>query len=138
MAITYQVRSCKNPCGTAGTDYASCQAVKTGDYDFNDLANDIAEITAITPAEVRGVVAAYVMEVKRALINGNTIEMDKLGTIKPGIKGHCFAQSAIVADDFNPSEYIDGFRVRFIPNSSMLRYVRMYGKTKRVSSSLMD
>ena len=44
MAITYKVLKCKNPNGIDDVNYYSARAVKTGDYDFDDLADDLASM----------------------------------------------------------------------------------------------
>ena len=42
-AIVYAVTKCKNPKNPDSEDYLSCKARNTGTYDFDDLAEDIAE-----------------------------------------------------------------------------------------------
>ena len=44
MAITYKVLKCKNPNGIDDVNYYSARAVKTGGYDFDDLADDLASM----------------------------------------------------------------------------------------------
>ena len=138
MAIPYQVRSCKNPCGTAGHEYASCQAVKSGDYDFDSLAADISNATTMTKADAIGVLTAIKHSLKQALLSGQRIVLDELGALQMGIRSHCFDQTVIGTRDFDPQAYIQGVKIKFRPEAELLKYVRLYAKTKRVSSSLMD
>ena len=58
MPITYQVVKCSNPNGAEGVDYATNRAVKTGDYGFKYLAEDIQFATTVTHADVVAVLTA--------------------------------------------------------------------------------
>ena len=57
MAITYKVCKCRNP-KAPDTPYFKATAVKTSDYDFNDLAEDIADGTTVTKADCMAVFTA--------------------------------------------------------------------------------
>ena len=57
MPITYQIVGCSNPRGAEGVDYATNRAVKTGDYDFKSLAEDIQFATTVTKADVVAVLS---------------------------------------------------------------------------------
>ena len=50
MSVNYAVRKCKNPGKNAveGTTYYACRAIKTNDYTFDELAEDISFSTTVT------------------------------------------------------------------------------------------
>ncbi|MBO7466826.1 MAG: DNA-binding protein, partial [Bacteroidaceae bacterium] len=65
MAVTYKVLKCKNPKGSSGVLYANDRAVKTGDYDFDALADDIQYSTTVTKADVIAVLTAAQAYIKK-------------------------------------------------------------------------
>ena len=60
MSVTYKISKCKNPGKNAvqGVNYYSGKAVKTGEYTFADLANDINNSTTVTAADAMAVFRA--------------------------------------------------------------------------------
>ena len=137
MPVNYKVVSCSNPAGAEGTDYASSRAVKTGDYAFKDLAEDIQFATTVTKADVVAVLTAAKEYIKKGLLQGQRIVLDELGSLQVSLKSRCFPQSAIAAADFNPSSYIEGANIRFRAESDLLKYIRASFSVKRVPSDLM-
>ena len=137
MAVTYKVVSCSNPAGAEGTDYAADRAVKTGDYTFKELAEDIQFATTVTKADVVAVLTAAKEYIKKGLLQGQRIVLDELGSMQVSLKSRCFPVSAIAADDFDPSSYIEGANIRFRPEAELIKYVRSMYSVKRVPSDLM-
>jgi len=58
MAVNYKVIGCTNPKGSEGVDYACNRAVKSGDYTFKELAEDIQFATTVTKPDVVAVLTA--------------------------------------------------------------------------------
>ena len=137
MAITYKVVPCSNPAGAEGTDYAADRAVKTGDYTFKELAEDIQFATTVTKADVVATLTAAKEYIKKGLLAGQRVVLDELGALQVGLKSRCFPQSALTADDFDPSTYIDNANIKFRPESELIKYVRASYTVKRVPSDLM-
>lgn len=137
MAITYKVVECTNPSGAAGVDYACDRAVKTGDYTFKDLAEDIQFSTTVTKADVVAVLTAAKEYIKKGLLAGQRVVLDELGALKVGLKSKCFAQTAISSTTFNPASYIEGIKVSFRPESELIKSLRASYSVKRVSSDLL-
>ena len=137
MAVTYKVVACTNPAGDEGVDYAACRAVKTGDYDFKALAEDIQFATTVTKADVVAVLTAAKEYIKKGLLQGQRIVLDELGSLQVSLKSRCFPVSAIAADDFDPSSYIEGANIRFRAEAELIKYVRSMYSVKRVPSDLM-
>ncbi len=138
MSITYQVRPCINPNGETGVDYAANFAVKTGDYDFDQLVEDIQFSTTATSADIVAVLKAAQEYIKKGLLAGQRIVLEDIGAMELRLRSKCYKQSLIGTDDFNPGSYIKGCRVLFRPNASLLKHVRLYYKVKRIPSELMD
>ena len=137
MAITYQIVGCTNPKGAEGVDYACNRAVKTGDYDFKSLAEDIQFATTATKADIVAVLTAAKEFIKLHLLQGQRIVLQELGAFQANINSKCFAQSVIPADSFDPASYIKGVGIRFRADADLLRYVRTNRQLKRVPSELL-
>ena len=137
MAVTYKVVACANPAGDEGVDYACNRAVKTGDYDFKALAEDIQFATTVTKADVVAVLTAAKEYIKKGLLAGQRIVLDELGALQMNLKGRCFRQSTMTSANFDPSSYIDGVGIRFRAEADLLKYVRAQYSVKRVASDLM-
>ena len=75
MAIVYAVTKCKNP-KYPDAEYLSCKSRNTGTYDFDDLAEDIAESTTVTKADAMAVLGAIRPKIKKALLNGQRVVLN--------------------------------------------------------------
>ncbi|MBO4589598.1 MAG: hypothetical protein J5698_01315 [Bacteroidaceae bacterium] len=137
MAITYKVLKCTNPKGSQGVQYATDRAVKTGDYSFKELAEDIQFSTTVTKADVVAVLTAAQEYIKKGLLAGQRVVLDEIGALRLNLKARCFAQSAISGDDFDPSTFIKGVRVSFRPEASLIKNLRANYSVRRISSTLM-
>jgi predicted histone-like DNA-binding protein len=137
MPITYQIVGCTNPRGAEGVDYATNRAVKTGDYDFKSLAEDIQFATTVTKADVVAVLTAAKEFIKTHLLQGQRIVLEEIGALQANLQSKCFAQSVIPAESFDPSSYIKKVGIRFRPEADLLKYVRTNKTLKRVPSELL-
>ena len=137
MPITYQVIKCVNPKGAEDVDYATNHAVKTGDYDFKSLTEDIQFATTATKADIVAVLTAAKEFIKTHLLQGQRIVLSEIGALQANISSKCFAQSVISLDAFDPSSYIKKVNIRFRPEADLLKYVRMNRQLKRVPSELL-
>ena len=89
MPITYKVVKCRNP-KYPEVNYFKGTAVKTGDYDFNDLAEDIAESTTVTKADCLAVLAAIKPKIKKALLAGQRVVLSELGSFVISLQGKSY------------------------------------------------
>ena len=137
MPITYQIVGCTNPRGAEGVDYATNRAVKTGDYDFKHLAEDIQFATTATKADIIAVLTAAKEFIKEHLLQGQRIVLQEIGALQANLQSKCFAQSVIPAESFDPSSYIKKVGIRFRPEADLLKYVRTNKQLKRVPSELL-
>jgi predicted histone-like DNA-binding protein len=138
MPITYQIVGCTNPKGAEGVEYATNRAVKTGDYDFKSLTEDIQFATTATKADIVAVLTAAKEFIKTHLLQGQRIVLSEIGALQANVRSKCFAQSVIPSDSFDPSSFIKGVGIRFRPEADLLKYVRTNRSLKRVPSALMS
>lgn len=137
MPITYKVLKCKNPRGASGTLYAADRAVKTGDYTFDELTNDIQVSTTVTKADVVAVLTAAQEFIRRGLLSGQRVVMDRLGAFQVQLRCQCYPQTQISSSDFDPASYIKTVYVRFRPDANLIKHIRSDYRVRRLSSSLM-
>ncbi|MBR4338015.1 MAG: hypothetical protein IKP91_07250 [Bacteroidaceae bacterium] len=137
MPVTYQIVGCSNPRGAEGVDYACNRTVKTGDYTFEALAEDIQYATTATKADIIAVLTAAKEMIKKSLLLGQRVVLAELGALQVNIKSKTFAQSVIPAQSFDPVSYIKGTGIRFRPEASLLKYIRTNRQLKRVPSELL-
>jgi hypothetical protein len=138
MPVTYQVVGCTNPKGAEGVEYATNRAVKTGDYDFKQLADDIQFATTATKADIVAVLTAAKEFIKSHLLQGQRIVLAELGALQVNLSSKCFAQSVIPSDSFDPYSFIKGVGIRFRAEPDLLKYIRTNRTLKRVPSSLLS
>lgn len=86
--------------------YAS---VKTdGEVSIDNLTKEIEKFSALSEADIRGVIIALENVIQNELANGKIIRMDKLGSFYPSLSSEGSATEA----DFNVS-LIKGAKVNF-------------------------
>ena len=135
--INYKVSRTKNPNGIEGTTYYSAKAVKTGDYTFEQLAEDINNSTTVTKADAMAVLASIKPFVTKALLAGQSVVLQDLGRFQVTLQGKCYAQADIAAEDFNPASKIKSHRIIFKPDVKLKRDVAGGLSLKRLSSDAM-
>ena len=137
MPITYRVSKCSNP-KYPEVDYFKGTAVKTGDYSFEDLADDIALATTCTKGDIMAVLASIKPFITKALLGGQRVVLNDLGSFHIGIQGKCYNQEAMQRDDFSPSAFIRGHRIIFRPEVKLKKDIAKGFSLKRISSDAMD
>lgn len=139
MSVNYAVRKTKNPSKNAveGVQYFAGRAVKTSDYTFEDLANDINDSTTVTRADAMAVLGSIKPFVTRALLAGQAVVLQDLGRLQIGLRGKCYSQDAMAASDFSPSAMITGHRVVFRPEVKLKADIAGKLSLKRISSEAM-
>ena len=137
MAITYKVVKCRNP-KYPEVDYYNGRAVKTGDYDFEELAEDIAESTTCTKADAMAVLAAIKPKIKKALLAGKRVVLNDLGSFVIGVRGRSYNAETMASEEFSPSAMIKGWSLRFMPEVRLKKELAKDFKLKRISSEVME
>ena len=137
MAVNYAVMKTKNPNGVQGTDYFHGRAVKTSDYDFEDLAGDVQMSTTVTEADVLGVLRAMKGYIVKALLAGRVVVLNDIGRFQIGLKGKCYTAETMQAEGFTPASMIKGHRIVFRPDAKLKSAIAGALTLKRVSSEAM-
>ena len=136
MSINYKVSRCKNPGKNAveGVNYFSCKASKVSDYDFKELADDIATATTVTKADALAVLASIKPYIKNALLSGRRVVLNDLGSFVISVRSKCFSQDAMAASDFSPSAQIRGYHINFRPEVELKKEIAQKITFKRVTA----
>ena len=137
MAIPYRVVKTKNP-KDRDNEYFAGRAIKTSDYNFDDIADDIASQSTVSKADAMAVLTALKPLMKKALLAGRRVVLPELGAFQIGINGKCYPQAALTDEEFSPSSMIKGHRVHFRINPQLKKEVAMGFQLKRVSSEWME
>ena len=86
MSIKYKVIEKAQP-GVAGGGIKKWYAtiVTDGELTVDDLTNKIEKFSALSEADIRGVIIALENVIHEELINGKIIRLDKLGSFYPSL-----------------------------------------------------
>ena len=137
MAINYKVTKCRNPKGDEETDYFKGTAVKTSDYMFDDLVEDIALATTVTKGDAMAVLASIKPFVTKALLAGRRVVLQDLGAFHISLQGKCYTAQKMQGEDFSPAAMIKGHRVVFRPEVKLKKDIAKGIQLKRISSEAM-
>ena len=133
MAITYRVSKTKNPQGIEGMNYLANKFVKTSDYTFEELAEDINNSTTVTQADAFAVLKAMKKYIKQALLAGRRVVLSDLGALRMSIVGKVFTADDLKNKEFVPSSKIKGIGVNFRPEAKLIKELRAEAKLQRVA-----
>ena len=136
MPITYKVAKCRNP-KNPDVDYFKGTAVKTGDYTFEELTEDIALATTCTKGDIMAVLASIKPFITKALLNGSRVVLNDLGSFHVSLQGKCYNAATLADPEFKPSEMLRGHRIVFRPEVDLKKEVAKNLKLKRISSEYL-
>ena len=136
MAISYKVCKCRNP-KNPDVDHYKGTAVKSSDYDFEDLADDLALATTVTKADALAVLASIKPFITKALLAGRRVVLNDLGSFHVSLQGKCYTAEERADELFKPSEYIKGHRIVFRPEVKLKNEVAKNVKLQRISSDVL-
>ena len=110
MPIKYNLIERGEP-GITGGGNKKWYAVATNDGELtvDDLTKQIEKFSALSEADIRGVIIALENVIQDNLANGKIIRLDKLGSFYPTLS----SKGADTEEDFDTS-YIRGASVRFL------------------------
>lgn len=135
MSLKYRIAKSKNPGKNAveGVQYYANKAVKTDDYTFDELAQDINDSTTITEADAYAVLKSMKKYIRKALLAGRRVVLTDLGSMKLSLRSRCFSEDTMAASDFEPSSMIRGIAVNFRPNAALISDLRTNVQYERLS-----
>lgn len=100
MSIKYTVVEKSQPgVRGGGTKKWYAQAVTTGEMGIDDLVKQIEKFSALSEADIKGVLVALENVAQEALANGLMVRLEKLGTLYPTLS----SGGADTAEAFTPS-----------------------------------
>jgi predicted histone-like DNA-binding protein len=135
--ITYAVKKVRNP-KSPDADYCSNRAQKSGDYDFKELADDIAHATTCTKGDAMAVLMSIKPFIVKALLAGKSVHLDELGSFIISIHGKAFPQEVTTDKEFKPSDMIRGWKVVFRPDVELKKSIADNIRYQRISSECME
>jgi predicted histone-like DNA-binding protein len=138
MSINYSVKKCKNPKGVEGTNYYSCRAIKTNDYTFEELAEDISFSTTVTKPDAKAVLAVIKPFITKALLAGRAVVLEDLGRFQVSLQSKCFPKAALDDKTFIPSSMIKGHRILFRPEVALKKEIASKLSLNRVVSEVKE
>jgi len=111
MPIKYNVIERTQP-GVAGGGTKKWYAVvaNDGELTIDDLTRQIEKFSALSEADIRGVIIALENVIQDSLANGKIIRLDKLGSFYPSLSSN----GAATAEEFD-SSLIKGTKVNYRP-----------------------
>jgi len=127
MSIKYKLIEKGQP-GVAGGGtkkwYASI--VTDGELDIDDIVKQIEKFSALSEADIRGVVIAVENVIQEALADSKIVRLDKLGTFYPTLS----SGGAATEKDFNQS-LIKSAGVNYRPGKRILDTIKSKGFEKK-------
>ena len=135
--ITYAVKKTRNPKGDESLDYFAGRAIKSGEYTFEDLANDINNSTTVTKADAMAVLASIKPYITKALLAGQVVVLQDIGRFQVTLQGKCYTQAQMNDKDFMPSAMIKSHRILFRPEAKLKKDVSSGISLKRISSDAL-
>ena len=137
MAVVYAVKKVRNPKDPDNENWCTNRVQKAGDYDFKELAEDIAHATTCTEGDALAVLTSIVPFIKKALLAGKSIHLDGLGSFMISIQGKAFTSDTFGDKEFSPSSFIKGWKVVYRPDASLKKQLRDNIAYKRISSEIL-
>jgi len=111
MPIKYNVIERPQP-GVAGggTKKWYATVANDGELSVDDLTKQIEKFSALSEADIRGVIIALENVILDSIVNGKIIRLDKLGSFYPGLSSN----GAVTAEEFDTS-FIKAAKVNYRP-----------------------
>ena len=107
--------------------------MKTSDYTFEELAEDINNSTTVTQADAFAVLKAMKKYIKQALLAGRRVVLSDLGARRMNITGKVFTADDLKNKEFVPSSKIKGIGMNFRPEAKLIKELRAEAKLQRVA-----
>ncbi|WP_333599974.1 HU family DNA-binding protein [Flavobacterium sp.] len=87
MSVSIVASAKTNPRNPAAPIIYYPTAVKNGEVDLDELAEEISASTSLTPADCYGVILALVHSVSGQLEKGNIVRLGHLGSLQVSVRG---------------------------------------------------
>lgn len=112
MAIKYKLIEKGQP-GVVGGGVKKWYAniVNDGEMTIDDLVKNIEKFSALSEADIRGVIIALENVIQEALADSKIVRLDKLGTLYTGLS----SEGTPTAEEFNAQTHIKSVKVNYRP-----------------------
>jgi len=117
MAIKYKLIEKGQP-GVVGGGVKKWYAnsVNDGEMSIDDLVKSIEKFSALSEADIRGVIFALENVIQEALADSKIVRLDKLGALYTGIS----SEGTATAEEFNAQTHIKSVKVNYRPGKRIL------------------
>lgn len=116
MAIKFNVVERGEPGVVGGGTKKWYASVKTdGEISVDELTKEIEKFSALSEADIRGVIIALENVIVNQIVNGKIVRLDKLGSFYPSLSSGAAATEA----EFNAS-LIKGAKVNYRPGTRII------------------
>ena len=115
MSIKYTVIERGEPGVAGGGTKRWYAAIKNdGEVTVDELVDEIEKFSALSEADIRGVIIALENVIQKEIVNGKIVRLDKLGSFYPSLS----SGSAETEDKFNVN-LIKGAKVNYRPGKGI-------------------
>lgn len=120
MPIKYNIIEKSQP-GVAGggTKKWYATVVNDGELTIDDLTKQIEKFSALSEADIRGVIIALENVIQESLVNGKIIRLDKLGSFYPSLSSNGVATES----EFDAS-FIKEAKVKYRPGARISKALK--------------
>ncbi|NMR33094.1 DNA-binding protein [Chryseobacterium aquaticum] len=126
MSIKYTVIERGEPGVTGGgTKKWYAQVKYDGEMTIDNLVDEIEKFSALSEADIRGVIIALENVIQKELVNGKIIRLDKLGSFYPSLS----SSGATTSEGFT-SSLIKGAKVNYRPGKRIVDALSVADFTK--------
>jgi len=101
-------------------------AISDGELTIDDLVKQIEKFSALSEADIRGVIIALENVIVDQLSNGKIIRLDKLGSFQPSLS----SEGAIKEEDFT-SANIKGVKLNYRPGTRIQNALKVSSFKKK-------
>lgn len=126
MSIKFNVVERGEPGVTGGGNKKWYASVKTdGEVSIDQLTKEIEKFSALSEADIRGVIIALENVIVNQIVDGKIVRMDKLGSFYPSLS----SSGARTEAEFNAS-FIKGAKINYRPASRIIEALKVAKFTK--------
>lgn len=130
MAITIKPALRKNPQDKAAAAKYYAQVVLAPEMTQKQIVEQIADRCTLTGSDIKAVLDALMVVIKRNLANGSPVRLGDLGSFRPSVSG-----VGIATADKCGANSVKKARVIYVPSTEIKEAVSMYAFSKAGASA---
>lgn len=90
--------------------------VTDGETTVDDLVKSIEKFSALSEADIRGVIIALENVMQDALANGKIVRLDKIGSLYPSLS----SEGTDTAEEFNAQKHVKSIKANYRPGKRII------------------